>query len=310
MENDPGLQLVRGHNYSNIISQGQAQVHIGDKHNYGNASTHNHTYYLCTSTSEQSSQFLTLCGHGGIVKNESEQFTLKRGRPSDGKEHKHKLDKEESLEHALRKLGKLSKSIQDQRIGKDARKIIRRIALAIDAVKKQQAGLPGHSNAESFTYMSHDKSDLKNIRKNLKIAGRVDVNTGFRRAQNAKVTRLIRKYDKVAFEQWEISLRTVEVESRNSDGTEVIDSVITLCLEPRISGSGLPVTVHFGETKTHTGVSFINPVILAYRIVLENSEVFEMIRNDDLEGLKSLLADGKATIRDCDKYSATLLHVN
>lgn len=57
-------------------------------------------------------------------------------------------------------------------------------------------------------------------------------------------------------------------------------------------------------------MSFINPVILAYRIVPGKSEVFEMIRYDDLEGLKSLLADGKATIRDCDEYGATLLHVS
>jgi hypothetical protein len=158
--------------------------------------------------------------------------------------------------------------------------------------------------------MDHDRSDFKSIKKNLKIARRVDVNTGFRCTQNTKFTRVIRKYDKITFEQWEISLKTVEVESRNSDGTEVIDSLITLYLEPRISGSGLPVTVQFGETKTHTGVSFINPVILAYRIVPNESEVFKMIENDDLEGLKSLLADGKATIRDCDEFGATLLHVS
>ena len=58
------------------------------------------------------------------------------------------------------------------------------------------------------------------------------------------------------------------------------------------------------------GVSFINPVILAYRIVPNGSEVFDMIENDDLEGLKSLLADGKATIRDYDEFVTTLLHVS
>jgi hypothetical protein len=310
MENDPDRQLVRGHAYNNIITQDQAQVHIGDKHNYGDSSTHNHTYYLCASSSEQFSQFLTLCGPDGIARNESELLSLKRRRSSDGKEHKYRLNKEESLEHALNKLGKFSKSIQDQKIGKDARKILRRIALAIDAVKKQHAALLGYSSAESSTSMDHDRSDFKNIRKNLKIAARVDVNTGFRRTNNTKLTRIVRKYDKVAFEQWEISLKTLTFESRNSDGTEVIDSLITLYLEPRISGSGLPVTVHFGETRTHTGVSFINPVVLAYRIVPSKSEVFNRITKDDLEGLRKLLEDGKATVRDCDEGGATLLHVS
>lgn len=310
MENDPGRQLVRGHTYSNIISQDQAQVHIGDKHNYGNASTHNHTYYLCASSSEQHSQFLTLSGHGGIARNESELLSLKRRRSPNENEHKHKLDKDESLEHALRKLGKFSKSIQDQRIGKDARKIIRRIALAIDAVRNQKAGLPGHYIAGSFNRMNHDRSDFKNIKKNLKIAGRVDVNTGFRRTKNTKLTQVIRKYDKIAFEQWDISLKTLTLESRNSDGSEIIDSLITLYLESRISGSGPPLTVQFGETRTHTGLSFINPVILAYRIVPNESEAFRKIRLDDLEGLKTLLADGKATIRDCAEDGTTLLHVS
>ncbi|GAB7325793.1 hypothetical protein MBLNU13_g09883t2 [Cladosporium sp. NU13] len=310
MENDPGRQLVRGHTYSNIISQGQAQVHIGDKHNYGDASTHNHTYYLCASSSEQSSQLLALCGHGGIATNEGELLSLKRRRSPNEKEHKHKLDKEESLEHALSKLGKFSKSVQDQRIGKDAKKIVRRIALAIDAVKTQQAGLPGHPNAEPFTRMEHDRSDFKNIKKNLKITGRVDVNTGFRRRQSTKLTRAIRKYDKIAFEQWVISLKTLTIESRNSDGTAVIYSLVTLYLEPRVSGSGLPVTVYFGETRTHKGVNFINPVILAYRIVPNESEVFEAIEKDDLKGLITLLAAGKATVRDCDEDGTTLLHVS
>ena len=233
MENDPNRQQVRGHTYSNIISRDQAQVHIGDKHSYGDFSTHNHSYYLCASSSEQSSQFITLCGHSGIARNDGELLSLKRKRSSDENEHKHKLDKAESLEHALSKLGKLSKSIQDQRIGKDARKIVRRIALAIDAVRnQQQAVLPGGSNVGSFTPMDHGKSDFKTIKKSLKVAGRVDVNTGLRRMQNTKVTRIVRKYDKVAFEQWEISLKTLTVESRNSDGSQVVDSLVTLYLEP------------------------------------------------------------------------------
>ena len=58
------------------------------------------------------------------------------------------------------------------------------------------------------------------------------------------------------------------------------------------------------------GVTFINPVILAYRTVPNDSEVFEVVINDDLAGLLALLAYGKATVRDCDEGGATLLHVS
>lgn len=262
MENDPGRQLVRGHTYSNIISRDQAQVHIGDRHNYGDHSNHSHNYYFCASSSQQSSQVFTL-SRQAIAGAASEPQSLKRRRSLDEKQYPHKNDKEESLEQVFSKLGKLSKSIQDQRIGKDAKKILRRIALAINAVKAQQAGLPEHSIVESLTRMDHDKSDFKNIRKNLKNAERIDVNAGLQRMRYAKPTRVVSKYDQIAFEQWEISLKTVTLESRNSDGTEVTDSLITFCLTPRFRGSSLPVTVHFRQTTTHTCVSFINPVILA-----------------------------------------------
>jgi hypothetical protein len=308
MENDPGRQLVRGHAYSNIISQDQAQVHIGDKHNYGDSSTHNHTYYLCASSSEQFSQFVTLCGPGGIAKNESELLSLKRRRSPDENEYPRKFNKEESLEAVLRKLGKFSESIPGQRKGGDAKKIARQMARALDTLKRQ-AGL---TQLDGFGSVStrHDEDDFENIDNCLIVAKRFDINTGFRRTKHTRLTRIIRKYDRIAFEQWEITLKTLTFESRNSDGSEVIDSLITLHLEPLVLGSGLPVTVYFGETRTHTGVSFINPVVLAYRIVPNKSEVFEVIKNDDLEGLRTLLADGKATLRDCNEDGATLLHVS
>jgi len=306
MENDTDRQLVRDRTYNRIVTQDNARAHLGDVHNYGSDSTVSHIYYLCSGLSQQFSRPPTFCGHEPL-NGESETLSLKRRRSPDENEYTRKLNKEESLEHVFNKLGKFSKSIQDQRIGKDAKKIARRIALAVSAVK-QQAGL--HSSAESFTHMSHDKSDFKNIRKSLKIAARIDVNTEFQRTRHNKLARVIRKCDVVTCEQWEISLRSTTFESRNSDGAEVIESLITLYLEPRSSDSGLPVTVRIGETRTDTGVTFINPVILAYRTVPNDSEVFEVVINDDLAGLLALLAYGKATVRDCDEGGATLLHVS
>jgi hypothetical protein len=233
---------------------------------------------------------------------------LKRKRPSDEDKYPRKLNKEESLEHVLNKLGKFSKSIQDQRIGKDAKKIARRIALVVGAVK-QEAGLTTLSGLEDV-HTKHDEDDFENISNNLIVAKRVDINTGFRRTKNTRLTRVVRKWDEITFEQWKISLRTSIFEFRNEDGTEVVESLSSLFLDPRPSHASVPIAVHCGETTIQSAVSFINPVILAYRIVPNNAKVFGVVEEDDLEGLVTLLADGKATIRDCDGMSATLLHVS
>lgn len=308
MEPDVDRQLARGHSYSGIFTQDNARVHLGDVHSYGNASTHSHNYYFCASSSQRSSQSLTFCGHGRPSR-EGEPPSLKRRRLPNENEYTHTLNKEESLEHVLSKMNKFSKSMQDQRIGKDAKKIARRIALALNAVK-QQAGLTKLSTHRDGMNTKHDDDDFDNIGNCLIVAKRVDINTGIRRTRYTKLTRVVRKYDEVTFGQWKISLRTSVFEFRNEDGTDVVDSLSSLYLDPRSSDASVPIAVHFGETTIQSAVSFINPVILAYRTVRNESEVFEVIRNDDLSGLVTLLADGKATVRDCDEHGATLLHVS
>lgn len=234
--------------------------------------------------------------------------SLKRRRSLNEREYAHRLNKEESLEQVLIKLGKFSKSIQDQRIGKDAKKIARRIALALNAIKYHVG--PTEFSNRGGVHTNHDEDDFENIGNSLVVAKRVDINTGSRRTKHSKLTRFIRKWDNVTFEQWTISLRTSIFEFRNEDGTEVVESLSALSFDSQFFGSGSHITVQFGETTTHTAVSFINPIILAYRTVLSESKVFEVIRNDDLEGLVALLADGKATLRDCDEIGKTLLLVS
>jgi hypothetical protein len=309
MANDSDREPVRGHTYSGIVTQDNARAHLGDVHNYGNDNTHTHNFYFCASSSQYSSQLLTFSGNtiaGGA--GAGEPISLKRKRPSDENEYPHQRNKNESLEHVLSKLGKFSNSIQDQKTGKDAKKIAQRVALVLNAVK-QRAGITKPSY-RGHVYANHDEDDFETVNNCLIVARRVDVNTGFRRTRHTKLIRVVRKWDKITFEQWKISLMTSTFEFRNEDGTEVIESRSALYLDPIISGYGPPVTVHFGETTMHAAVSFINPVVLAYRIIPNESKVFELVRDDDLAGLITLLADGKATARDCDEAGATLLHVS
>jgi hypothetical protein len=306
MDDYTDCQPIRGHAYSGISTQGNARIHLGDAYNYGDASNHSHNYYFYSSSTQQSLKSLTLCGHG-IASTDGDPLSLKRKRYSDANEHRQRLNEEESLQRVLSKLGKFSKSIQDQRIGKDAKKVARRVAVVIDALKTQ-GNMPQDFKLLD-TEEHHDGDDFESIDNSLIVTKRVDINTDFRRTRHTKLTRIVRKHNRIACEQWDISLRTTNFEFRNEDGTQATESLSSLYLEPRFTGAGFPVTVHFGETTVHSAVRFINPIISAYRMVPDVSEVFAVVSNDDLAGLLTLLADGKATLRDCDEEGATLLHV-
>jgi hypothetical protein len=298
-------QLVRGHTYNGSIARDNACVHNGDAYYHGH--TNVNYYYSYSSSSQPSAQLLTSCGRQ-VEDAAGRLLSLKRKRVPNEVSTKRHLDKEESLEQVLGKLGKFSKSIQDQRIGKDAKKIVLRIALIVNAVK-QQAAVPGEQELDDMV-ASHDEDDFENIVKCLLVAKRVDINTGFRRIGRTKLIRVVRKRDVVTFGQWEISLSSSTFESRDEHGTDVVESLSSLCLKPNAASAGQPIQVYFGERADCSATRFICPVVSAYRIVPNKSEVFELIEHDDLEGLQGLLACGKATLRDCDEHNACLLNVS
>jgi hypothetical protein len=297
-------QLRQGHTYNGSIARDNARVHNGDAYYQGH--TNVNYYYSCSSLSQPSAQSLESCGRG-VEDVRGELLSLKRKRLSNEVSAKQDTDKDDSLEHVLSKLAKFSKRIQDQRIGKDAKKIVRRIALIVNAVKRQAAMLGGQELDE--TAASHDEDDYESIDNCLRVARRVDINTGFHRIGRTKLVRVVRKRDIVTFGQWEISLSSSIFEYRNEDGTDVVESLSSLCLKPHATAVGQPIQVYFGERADCSAMSFIYPVVSAYRIVPNRSEVFELIEHDDLEGLEKLLACGKATLRDCDESNGSLLNV-
>jgi hypothetical protein len=301
-------KIVRGHTYKDVVARDNARVHYGDAYYHGN--TNVNYYYSCSTSTQPSVDSLTFCGHR-VEDTAGELRSLKRKRVSTEASTKRHLDKEEPLEQVLGKLGKFSKSIQDQRIGKDAKKIARRIALIINAVK-QQAAIQGEDEPVQFDnrIASHDEDDFENIDNCLLVAKRVDINTGFHRIGRTKLVRAVRKRDAVTFGQWEISLSSSTFESRNEDGADVVESLSSFFLKPHAASVGQPIQVYFGERAECSTTSFIYPVVSAYRMIPKGSEVFELIKLDDLEGLQEFLACGKATLRDCDEHNTGLLTVS
>jgi hypothetical protein len=324
-------QLRQGHTYNGSIARDNARVHNGDAYYRGH--TNVNFYYSCSRSSQHSSRSLEYCGHqieGGGAElhslkrkqtsntycgpdaesRRSELLSSKRRRISDESSANKDTDKEDSLEYVLNKFGKFSKSIQDQRIEKDAKKLVRRIALIINAVKRQAKSPENEQLDGRGGAASHDEDDFENIDNCLLVAKRVDINTGFHRIGCTKLVRVVRKRDVVTFGQWEISLSSSTFEFRNENGTDIVQSLASVCLNPRATSAGSPVQIFFGEHRNHLAASFIHPVVFSYRIIPEDSAVFELVKNDDLAGLETLLACGKATLRDCDGFNTCLLTVS
>jgi hypothetical protein len=325
-------QIVRGHTYIGVVAQDNARAHYGDA--YYNGHTNVNFYHSCSTSSQHSSKSLESSGHQiegrgnelhslkrkqtsdtycgpDAESRKGELFSSKRRRIPNDVSVKQDTDKEDSLEYVLNTFGKFSKSIQDQRLKKDAKKLVRRIVLIINAVKRQAATSQGNEQLDGHgRAASHDEDDFENIGNCLLVAERVDINTGCHHIGCTKLVRVFRKRDVVKFGQWEISLSTSSFESRDENGTEIVESLTSVSLNPRTPSAGPPVQILFGKQTNHSAVGFIHPVVLAYRLIPNDSEVFELIEKDDLEGLKELLACGKATLRDCDEYNAGLLTVS
>ncbi|KAM0717426.1 hypothetical protein Q7P37_007278 [Cladosporium fusiforme] len=294
-----------GHAYDNTTIQDSARAHLGDVYNHGVIANYNfHSYFAC-SASEHSSRLIP---RSNEIRNEAgEMFPLKRKRSLDANEKRPSMCEETSLDTVLSKLGKFSKSIQDQRIGKDAKKVAQRIAAVINAVKRQVDVENNMKETHGYAQSSVPE-DFDNIDDCLLVARRIDINTAFRRNARTKLVRATRRHNAVMFGSWSIYLVTTILESRDEDGNEISETLHSLCLEPRSPSAGQPVKVYFGERTNCFERSFLSPVVFAYRIVPGVSEVFKVIEKDDLLRLRILLEDGRTTIRDCDEENRSLLH--
>lgn len=286
-----------GYTYDRTIIQDNARAQLGDVHYHSAFNDHScHTYIVC-SASHYSSQRLR--PYGPVSHETGESFSLKRKRCLDEKEQRpFKHNGESSLEKALRKLPKFSKRVKDQLKGPDAKKVVQQILAIIQAFQSNDLEL--HSNTSE---------DFENIDDCLRVARQVDINADFQRSGRSKLVRTTRRHNTATSGSWKIYLTATTVKSRDEDGSEVIKLLYSLCLEPQSPATGHPVQAYFGAIE-HLGRTFLPPVVFAYRIIPNDSEVFEMIKQDNLQSLRELIENGTATTRDCDEENRSLLHVS
>ena len=270
----------QGHVYSNIVASDNSRVHNGDNHS--TQIIHYHSYNI---------------SEGPI--------SIKRKRLVDDVGDEPRFRDHQVLEKALAKLADFSTSIGHQKQNVAASKIAQRISIILDAFKQ----------ADNTAGEGHAAEELDKLKYRAILARRVGVNTSAQLANNktrAKAIEVCRQHDTMEFGHWIITLSTRTVKYRDESGLESIESLsrLELCARHKTQLPTSPVTVLFGERTDFHESRFIPPTIMAYRPVSKDSEVFALIKNDDIDGFRALLSSQRATVRDCDADNQPLLYVS
>jgi hypothetical protein len=204
------------------------------------------------------------------------------------------------LAMALSQLGEFSTSLQHQKQGEAAQRVLSWIRVIVDAIEASDTASPG----------AHTQEELVNMQNGLVLTKRIKINSADRRKIPEQVIQATRKSSLIVLEQWKIALDTTSWEALDEHGRDVTESFSALRLTPLDLASASPIAAFFGERTDYLQSSVIHATILAYRCIGECSDAFRCVFSDDVVGLMMLLAEQRATIRDLDEGGRSLLHVS
>jgi hypothetical protein len=274
-------------NYSGVEVRDNGKGHFGDVIYHGDVHiTHN------GSSSQQPVATLVTPVSG------LQTWLGKRKRsPDDSGEGSHRTQ-EYALDAALGRLGAFSTSLRHERLDEDARETIERLSAILDAL--------GHCESTA----GHVGGEWDKPKKCVMVANRVMVNHMSPWTVRANLDRIERKRDTIQFGQWVLSLTTTVFCSRDELGRTVTETSSAIRVEPSTQVAGPFVNIVLGERTDYFGRSFIHPTMVTQRIVRNESPIFDMIRQDDVDGLIGLFAEQEATTRDCDEDNRALLSVS
>lgn len=268
--------------YSNITANDNSRVHNG------------HNFYF--------HQYYTVQQSGNDFGGSSTQATLKRKRSlADIQVNPRTRAAQESLDTTLKKLGKLSLSVRHRKKGDGAEKIARRIAAVFEAIT---------THGEDETWDKTAARQLGKLGATVKWEEQFDINSVPERCAIRKNVRARTRRILVQIGHWNISLTTAIFDLRLVDSPHEVETFSTLRVEPRCQSSGSALAVFFSEHRDGQSTKTIPPTVLAYKTVRGDAKVFKLIRDDDLAGLRTLLACGEASIHDCDESGRSLLLVS
>lgn len=280
-----------GHGYSSITVQGSAKAQLGN-------STHNGDVVHVTCEHFHG----TFSGNPTVDSPEASTFGSERPLVK-RKRHMHDGEDQSQRQHhtlgaVLTKLGEFSCSIKHQKLSKDARSVARHLCILLDNMRGGEL------------VSDHVQEDWERLKNSITVTERIVINALPARIARANVVRVDRKRDVIRFGQWKISLTTAVFHSRDAIGRESTETESAIRIEPSTHLVGPVIAVFVGERTDFFGKSFVHPIVFAYRSVHNGSQIFALIKEDDIDGLMNLLATQGATTRDCDEQNRSLLYVS
>lgn len=285
-------QRKNGHVYTSVVTRDNARAHYGD--NITTVRNYHTSVSLWPPSPSARDAELPCC----------EQRITKRKRTSDTDVESSLRKGQDPVNMAIDHLGELYLSMRHLEKDRDAQKLVQWIRVLLDTFTKETDG----------SRLGHTYEELESLQNGLLQVNRVSVNSvsNSRRTMPAHLIGFKRQRSVIDLGTWKIQLDTVSRESIDTTGSDVSESFSSLRLKstrsPGLSQSS--ISAFFGERTDYSQRSFLSPTIIVYRTVESSSEVFKLVRDDDVDGLMRLFALQKASARDCDPYGRSLFFVS
>lgn len=144
---------------------------------------------------------------------------------------------------------------------------------------------------------------------------------------DTKITAEIRRHRKATFQNYVTNTGAVSVQVKrrrlinNADQgeddilTRNVDEAVqevfegTVSFIPSRTTCRTKISTSFFQRSTNNGYFSLKPRLSFCAIIPDNSEIFALISNGDLEGIINHLQQGKGSLSDCDSEGRTLLNV-
>ncbi|KAI7201318.1 hypothetical protein KC324_g2278 [Hortaea werneckii] len=205
----------------------------------------------------------------------------------------------ESVVDILGKMQKYAFMIRSQKRDKDAKKALDRIRSILEAVRQ-----PG----PAYSQATHTEDQWNDLSTHLDSSNIVDVNRQRLIWSPNCVSKVNRHREVLIYkDQWKITL-TTHTHVIEENGRKATRSLSVLRVDPFTSPDNCSsFAVFLGREIDSSSTIRMHPAIFAYRHVPSDSVVFKLVEQDDIEGLRQLLAVQEATIRDVDEVGGSLL---
>ncbi|KAF2457747.1 hypothetical protein BDY21DRAFT_363377 [Lineolata rhizophorae] len=110
--------------------------------------------------------------------------------------------------------------------------------------------------------------------------------------------------------RYRVANKPRSIRPENDDQTSEHDELVEMTASVHViagTGANSKITTYFTQTMNNWGFHTLNPIIVGYRRVPNDSPIFKLVEKGDIHGLLCLVQEGKASLRDYDEEDRSLL---